>query len=325
MSENRQRTFALVVDDDDAGKRLDSFIASTFHELSRTLASRLIREGLIRVNDHAKKPSFRLTAAEFISGIIPAATALIQIKPEPIDIDILFEDDACLVINKKPGIVVHPAPGHENGTLANGLIYHRPEIQGVGGVPDRPGIVHRLDKDTSGAMVIPKTQAAFHHLAIQFKDRSIHKSYLGFVFGVMPESGQIILPIGRHTIDRKKMSAANFNKSREAKTDWHIVKQFDRIALLEFTIKTGRTHQIRVHCAAIKHPIVGDPVYGIKKPQKLFPGNPELAGFIKNVPRQLLHAWRLSFSHPSTGKTIAVEAPLPADMRLFQENIIKFS
>jgi 23S rRNA pseudouridine1911/1915/1917 synthase len=324
MPENGKRTFALVVDDDDAGKRLDSLIASTFHELSRTLAGRLVRDGLIRVNDHIKKPSFRVNPAELISGIIPS-TAPLNFKPEPIDIDILFEDDACLVINKKPGIVVHPSPGHESGTLANGLIYHCPEIAGVGGVPTRPGIVHRLDKDTSGVMVIAKTQSAFHHLAIQFKDRSIHKSYLGFVFGVMPENGQIILPIGRHTADRKKMSATNFNKSRDAQTYWHVIKQFDRIALVEFTIKTGRTHQIRVHCAAIKHPIVGDLVYGIKKPQNLFSDSPELAGFVKKIPRQFLHAWRLSFSHPSTGKTVAIEAPLPEDMQLFQENILKQS
>jgi 23S rRNA pseudouridine1911/1915/1917 synthase len=311
--------FAFVVEDE-AGRRLDALIASSFPEISRSIAGRLIREGIIRVNESAKKPSFRVNAADFISGRIPDAQPF-QLESQPIEIEILFENDACLVINKQPGLVVHPSPGHETGTLANGLIYLRPEICGVGGVPGRPGIVHRLDKDTSGIMVIAKTEESFRHLALQFKDRTIDKSYLGFVYGDISESGHIDLPIGRHASDRKKMSATDFSTSRDAETFWSLIKQFDKIALVKFTIKTGRTHQIRVHSAAIGHPIVGDPVYGIKKPHKFFQNNPRMWKIVKQVSRQLLHSWRLSFILPDTGNRIEIEAPIPDDMRMFQDSL----
>jgi 23S rRNA pseudouridine1911/1915/1917 synthase len=317
MPGDRIRTFAFVVEDE-AGKRLDALIASSFPEISRTVASRLIHEGRIRVNDSIKKPSFRVNPADFISGRIPDA-APFQLESQPIEIDILFENSACLVINKKPGLVVHPSPGHETGTLANGLIYLRHEIIGVGGVPGRPGIVHRLDKDTSGVMVIAKTEDAFRHLAIQFKERTIDKAYLGFVYGEMTESGHIDLPIGRHASDRKKMSATVIDKSRDAETSWNLVTQYEKIALVKFTIKTGRTHQIRVHCAAIGHPIVGDDVYGLKKPQKFFHDSPRMLGVVRQVTRHLLHSWRLSFTLPDTGKRILIEAPIPEDMRMFQD------
>jgi 23S rRNA pseudouridine1911/1915/1917 synthase len=313
------RMFAFVVEDE-AGRRLDALIASSFHEISRTVAGRMIREGLITVNESVKKPSFRVNLADIVSGQIPDPQPF-QFDPQPIDINVLFENDACLVINKQPGIVVHPSPGHETGTLANGLIYLRPEISDVGGVPGRPGIVHRLDKDTSGAMVIAKTDNAFRNLISQFKVRSIDKTYLGFVYGNMPESGHIDLPIGRHASDRKKMSATDFSKSREAETHWNLITQFDRIALVKFTIKTGRTHQIRVHSAAIGHPIIGDMVYGLKKPQKLFSDHPKLFELITNVPRQMLHAWQISFALPDTGKLTRIEAPIPEDMRIFQNSL----
>jgi 23S rRNA pseudouridine1911/1915/1917 synthase len=316
MPGNRSRVFAFVVEDE-AGKRLDALIASSFPEISRTIAGRLIREGVIRVNESIKKPSFRVNADDFVTGRIPDAQPF-AFKPEPIEINVLFENNACLVINKQPGLVVHPSPGHETGTLANGLIYHRPEIKDVSGVPGRPGIVHRLDKDTSGVMVIAKTEEAFRHLALQFKDRTIDKAYLGFVYGDMPESGHVDLPIGRHASDRKKMSAMDFCKSRDAETFWNVIKQFNRISLVQFIIKTGRTHQIRVHSAAIGHPIIGDPVYGIKKPHKFFHDQPRMLKIVQQVSRQLLHSWRLSFTLPDSGKRIEVEAPIPNDMRIFQ-------
>jgi 23S rRNA pseudouridine1911/1915/1917 synthase len=321
MPGNRNRMFALVVEDE-AGKRLDALIASSFPEISRTVAGRLIREGFIKVNESIKKPSFRVNPADIVSGRIPNPQPF-YLEPQPIDIDILFENDACIVVNKQPGIVVHPSPGHETGTLANGLIYIRPEINGIGGVPDRPGIVHRLDKDTSGALVLAKTEDAFRNLIFQFKERSIDKRYLGFVYGNMPESGRIDLPIGRHASDRKKMSAMDFSKSRDAETHWNLIRQFDRIALVEFTIKTGRTHQIRVHSAAIGHSIIGDTVYGVKKPQKLFPDHPKLAGLIKKVPRHMLHAWQIAFTLPGAGELIRIEAPIPEDMLKFQNLLIE--
>jgi 23S rRNA pseudouridine1911/1915/1917 synthase len=311
--------FAFVVEDE-AGKRLDTLIASAFPEISRTIAARLIREGAIRINDSVKKPGFRVNAADFVSGLIPDAQPF-ALVPQPLEVDILFENNACLVINKQPGLVVHPSPGHETGTLANGLIYLRPEINGVGGVPRRPGIVHRLDKDTSGVMVIAKTEEAFRHLAHQFKERTIDKAYLGFVYGDMKESGQIHLPIGRHATDRKKMSATDFSKSRDAETYWNLIAQFDKTALVKFTIRTGRTHQIRVHCAAIGHPLVGDSVYGFKKPHKFLQNAPRIWEIVKHVSRQMLHSWRLSFTLPDTGTWIEIEAPIPEDMRILHDSL----
>lgn len=321
MPDQRNRSFAIHVKDDDRGKRLDAFIAAVFPEVSRSTISRLIRNGDIKVTGGPKKPGFRINAGDIVSGIIYGPTGVL-FQPEPIDLDIIFEDSLFLVINKPPGIVVHPSPGHEHGTLANGLLFHRPQIQGVGEMPTRPGIVHRLDKDTSGILVIAKTDAAYHYLIAQFKNRTIGKTYLGIVFGVPDEySGQIILPIGRHATQRKKMRVTDEGKARYAETRWKMREAWDRLSLLEFDIKTGRTHQIRVHCAAIRHPIVGDPVYGFKRPHKLFEDAPALKKIIGTVPRQMLHAWRLCLTHPTTNETIKFEAPVPDDMILFSKNI----
>jgi len=318
MPDNRNGSFSILVDDDDTGKRLDTFIVSSFPELSRSIASKLIRQGFIKVGNSTKKPSFKVHTDDLVSGCITLKK--FHFSPEPVDLDIIFEDTALLIINKKPGIVVHPSPGHDHGTLAHGLIYHRPDISDVGGVPIRPGIVHRLDKDTSGIMVVAKTQTAYEHLATQFKDRIIGKTYLGFVYGVFEKAhGRIVLNIGRHKGNRKKMAATDDTRARYAETHWKVKKQFDRIALLEFDIKTGRTHQIRVHCSAIKHPIVGDPVYGLKRPHKLVADTPQLKNAVKAVPRQMLHAWKLALNHPDTGEKLLFEAPIPEDMTIFQK------
>lgn len=320
MPDNRKGSFSILVDNYDIGKRLDTFIVSFFPELSRNIASKLIRQGFIKVGNSIKKPSFKVHADELVSGCITLKK--FHFTPEPVDLDIIFEDPALLIINKQPGIVVHPSPGHDHGTLAHGLIYHRPEIAGVGGVPIRPGIVHRLDKDTSGIMVVAKTQSAYEHLASQFKTRMIGKTYLGFVHGVFEkENGRIVLNIGRHKSNRKKMAATDDTRARYAETHWKVKKQFDRISLLEFDIKTGRTHQIRVHCSAIKHPIVGDPVYGLKRPHKLLADMPRLKNAVKAVHRQMLHAWRLALTHPNTGEQLQFEAPIPEDMIGFQKTM----
>ncbi len=320
MHEQSNRSFAILVDNDDIGKRLDTFITSTFPEISRSAASRLIRNGDISVQGVIKKPGFRVNAGDIVSGTISELTD-VAFKPEPVDIDIIFEDNLFLVINKKPGIVVHPSPGHDHGTIANGILFHRPQIEGVGGIPTRPGIVHRLDKDTSGILIIAKTESAYNYLVSQFKERSISKTYIGIVFGIPDrESGQIVLNIGRHASMRKKMTVTDRDSARYAETHWKIRERYHRLSLMEFDIKTGRTHQIRVHCAAIRHPIVGDLIYGFKKPYKLFEDTPALKKIISGVPRQMLHAWHLKVYHPETGELLHFETPIPGDMLSFLEN-----
>jgi 23S rRNA pseudouridine1911/1915/1917 synthase len=208
------------------------------------------------------------------------------------------------VINKEAGLVVHPAPGHYTGTLVNGLLYHCPDLTGVGG-EIRPGIVHRLDKDTSGAIVVAKNDTVHNNLSLQFKSKKIKKKYLALVYGeIESDSGTISLPIGRHPIDRKKMSTIS-RKGRSAETSWRVKERFCGVTFLELSLKTGRTHQIRVHCATINHPIVGDSVYCSRKAVK---------SLIKSIPRQMLHAWCLGFTHPITQKFMSLEAPIPQDM-----------
>jgi 23S rRNA pseudouridine1911/1915/1917 synthase len=317
-SNERKKSFAIRVKEDDTGKRLDAFVAGAFPDLSRGAVSRVIRAGDITVSGVPKKPGFRISHGDIIAGRIdidPAAAD--EVAPEPVEIDIVFEDHLFLVINKAPGTVVHPAPGHDHGTITHGLLHLRPRIYGVGGAPARSGIVHRLDKDTSGIMIVAKNESAYHYLVSQFKTRSVAKKYVGIVHGV-PEtdSGRIVLKIGRHLRQRKKMAVTDRENARDAETHWKTRETYQGISLLEFDIKTGRTHQIRVHCAAIGHPIVGDKTYGLKKPCRHFKGA-ALKEIISTVPRQLLHAWQLELNHPESGEKMRFEAPIPADMTDF--------
>ena len=313
-SEVLTKSFAVRVGEDDIGKRLDFFVTSAFPELSRSNASRLIRDGRITISGIKKKPGYRVNEDDVIDGTFETPSS-VDFKPEPVDIDIVFENRLFLVINKQPGIVVHPAPGHDHGTIAHGLLHHCPEIEGVGGTRSRPGIVHRLDKDTSGIMIVAKNEFAYHYLVSQFKQRTVGKKYLGIIHGI-PErdSGQVVLNIGRHAGLRKKMSVSRHKTARRAETHWTVRDTLDRLSLLEFDIKTGRTHQIRVHCAAIGHPIVGDQIYGYKKPANGFRDEPELQKIISNVPRQMLHAWQLELKHPESGEMLKFEVPMPEDM-----------
>lgn len=305
-----QSSFTIFVDMSDSGKRLDLLIASRISDCSRSVATTLIRNGMIRVQGVAKKPGYRVKPGDKICGAIPPPEPVL-FKPEPIPIHILYEDDDIIVVDKQPGLVVHPAPGHYSGTLVNGLLYHCPGLEGIGGKL-RPGIVHRLDKDTSGVLVAAKNGAAHQNLSKQFKSRKITKKYLALVYGKMDtDSGTVSLPIGRHPVDRKKMST-NSRKSRIAETSWQIRERFELASLIEVNLKTGRTHQIRVHCAAIRHPVIGDPVYGGRKSGKMVTG--EKYDF-KSVPRQMLHAWRLVFIHPMTKRIVSFEAPIPSDMQ----------
>jgi 23S rRNA pseudouridine1911/1915/1917 synthase len=306
-------SFIFFVEESSSGKRLDLFIASQISNCSRSHAATLIRSGIIHVHGDIKKPGYRIKTGDKISGYIPPPES-ISYEPEPIPLDLLYFDDDLIVINKQPGLVVHPAPGHYGGTLVNALLYHFPELQGVGGKA-RPGIVHRLDKDTSGTLVVAKNDFSHQCLSMQFKTRQIIKEYLALVHGeMMDDSGDISLPIGRHPVDRKKMATAS-RKTREALTCWHVKERFTGITLLKLNLMTGRTHQIRVHCAAINHPIVGDPVYTSRKEEKNILSKIGLPDAAKSISRQMLHSWRLTLVHPVTQKILTFESPLPDDMK----------
>jgi len=308
--------FNIRVKPSDEAKRLDVLVASFLAEYPRTFVAELIVDEHIHVDGRPKKPGYRVKSGEQISGIIPPPEP-VEFKPEPIRLDILFEDEHIIVVNKKPGLVVHPAPGHFSGTLVNGLLYHCPDLGGVGGEL-RPSIVHRLDKDTSGTLVVAKNDAAHTHLSSQFKSRQVQKVYLALVHGNMKSpTGSVKLPVGRHPVDRKRMSTVSV-RGRSAQTDWTVKEQFNGFTLLELNLKTGRTHQIRVHCNAIHHPIVGDKIYRPRKLEKTIgrgdQQSEKILSLLKTVRRQMLHAWRLSFTHPFTREVVLYESPLPEDM-----------
>jgi len=310
-------TFTIFAGPADHNRRLDAVVAAHLPDCSRSLAANLIGSHKILVDNHPKKPGYRVKAGEKIVGRIPFPKP-VEYKPEPIPLNILYQDSDIVVLNKPPGLVVHPAPGHADGTLVNALLYHCPDLGGISG-EIRPGIVHRLDKDTSGTMVVAKNAEALEALARQFKDRSVGKKYLALVYGELKkDAGTINLPIGRHPVHRKQMSTTT-RKGRQAETVWQVREQFPGIALLELTLKTGRTHQIRVHCAAMGHPIAGDPFYCPPKAlTSLIKRNPSLPPTVidrlKRLPRQMLHAWQLGFSHPRTDELVSFESPIPEDM-----------
>ena len=300
----------------DEGKRLDVFVASQLAGYTRSFVAGLIGKQHFLVNGQPKKPGYRIKSSDTITGVIPAPVP-IELKPEPISLDILYEDDHIVVVNKQPGLVVHPAAGHDGGTLVNGLLYHCTDLGGIGGQL-RPGIVHLLDKDTSGTLVVAKNDMAHAHLARQFKSRRVLKQYRALVHGTLKSSnGTIKLPIGRHPVDRKRMSTKSA-RGRTAETQWKVEHQFQWFALLAVTLKTGRTHQIRVHCAGMQHPIVGDKVYRPRKLEKTIRrecNQPDkILQVIKTAGRQMLHAWRLGFTHPQSGAWMVFESPLPEDM-----------
>lgn len=306
--------FTFTVADRESGIRLDLFLSERLDGCSRSYAGQLIRNQCVRVDAVFKKPAHRVSPGEVIHGHIPPPEP-IRFGPEPMALDIRFEDDELLVVNKPAGLVVHPAPGHPSGTLVNGILFHCPEIEGVGGAL-RPGIVHRLDKDTSGLIVVAKTTTSHHGLAAQFKGRTVGKTYLAIVCGC-PEAntGTIQKPISRHPVERKQMSTRN-PRGRAAVTHWRVRERFNGAAFLELELRTGRTHQIRVHLADAGHPLVGDAVYGGRRFRnwkrevvgRCPPLKPHLDG------RQMLHAWRLTFRHPASGRDMAFSADIPTDM-----------
>jgi 23S rRNA pseudouridine1911/1915/1917 synthase len=305
--------FTLIVNDQDKNLRLDSFISAHLPECSRSRVTALIREGAILVDGLPCKAGQKVKAGQVVSGSIPPP-AVSDLVPQSIPLDILFEDHALIVVNKPAGMVVHPAAGHATGTLVNALLHHCPDLEGIGG-ERRPGIVHRLDKDTSGVMVVAKNDMAHQALSHQFKERQIRKMYLALVLGVpRQESGVIDMPVGRHLVDRKKMAVV-YSGGREARTLWRVHERFAAATLLAMDLKTGRTHQIRVHCLAIHHPIIGDPIYGPRRlPHTPLKHHAPVHHILSQAKRQMLHASQLSFSHPFSGAALQFQAPLTSDM-----------
>jgi len=289
--------------------RLDAWLVEKLPDLSRARIQSLIRDGHVQVNGSASKPSHAIHNDDRIDVAVPPP-AETRIEPEDIPLDALYEDNDILVINKPAGLVVHPAPGHDSGTLVNALLHHCKDPDGgtsLGGIGGelRPGIVHRLDKDTSGVLVVAKNDKALSGLQAQFKRHDVTKEYAAIVWGCpAPETGTIDTLVGRNPHNRKKMSAKP-QRGRRAVTHYRVVSKFAETSLLSVRIETGRTHQIRVHLAYAGYPVVGDRQYGRARKTR----HPVAAG------RQMLHAKRLSLRHPCTGMELELEAPLPEDMR----------
>jgi 23S rRNA pseudouridine1911/1915/1917 synthase len=285
-----------------AGQRLDAALAKLEPTLSRAQLRRLIEQGAVTVSGEVVKPAHRLRAGERIAGAVPDAqpTAL---EPEALPLAILYQDADVVVIDKPAGLVVHPAPGHGGGTLVNALLHHCRDLSGVGGEL-RPGIVHRLDKDTSGVLVAAKNDAAHRSLAAQFKAHSVLREYLALVRGApRAASGTVEAPIGRHPIDRKRMSTRT-RRGRAAVTHYRVEERLRGASLLRVRLETGRTHQVRVHLASIGLPVLGDPVYG----------GAHALGAGLGLARQALHAAVLGFTHPTSGAALRFESPLPPDL-----------
>jgi len=281
---------------DRSGARLDKYVGEKCPELSRTYAQKLIADGYITVNDRVAKPSLKLSIGDRLRVVIPP-TAPSSLSPEAIPLNIIYEDDDLLAVDKPAGLTVHPAPGHPSHTLINAILSHFPRLADIGDSL-RPGVVHRLDKDTSGVMLVAKNRAAQLNLAEQFKAHSVVKAYLVLVKGhLTPEQGIIEAPMGRDPRNRKRMAVVA--EGREARTEYRVIKYIGNYTLLEVMPETGRTHQIRVHLSAIGYPVVGDKVYGVKS---------------FHLSRQFMHACRLGFKLPSTGEYVEFTSELPPDL-----------
>lgn len=300
------RSETVTLDRSFPSERLDAWLRRQYPAMSRGAIQRLIEEGHITVNGAKTKPTHTPRVGDVIRVEWPEPKAAIA-QPEDIPLDILFEDEALLVLNKPPGLVVHPAAGNEEHTLVNALLHHcEGQLSGIGGVA-RPGIVHRLDKDTSGCLVVAKNDETHLALSNQFAGRNVHKVYHAIVCGeVAREQGEIRAAIARHVSHRKRM-AVDDDRGREAHTSFRVLERLNSATLVEALLHTGRTHQIRVHFQYLKHPLVGDDTYGQRQNRRLT----ELTRY--TAPRQMLHAYELGFIHPRSGKKLEFAAPVPAD------------
>ncbi|WP_353096744.1 RluA family pseudouridine synthase [Tissierella praeacuta] len=286
----------LYVDEDDSEERLDAYLARELNEISRSYVQKLIKEKLIYVNDKNVKSSYLVKEGDFIKVNMPEPKKL-EIIPEDIPIDIVYEDEDIAIINKSQDMVVHPAPGNYSGTLVNALLFHIDNLSSINGII-RPGIVHRLDKDTSGLLIVAKNDKVHRILSENLKERNIKRVYMALVHGILSnDEGTINAPIGRHGTDRKKMTVTSKN-SKEAITHYKVLERYNNYTLIEVKLETGRTHQIRVHMSYINHPVVGDPVYSRVKNEF-------------NLNKQMLHAYKLGFYHPSTGDYMEFRTDLP--------------
>ena len=305
ISDMQKETFEVEYEYE--GERLDKYVSILFPEQSRSFFQKLIKDGNVSVNDKIQKANYRLKTEDLVTVEIPDAVET-QILPEDIPLDILYEDDDLLVVNKPKGMVVHPSAGHYSGTLVNAIMYHcKDSLSGING-EIRPGIVHRIDMDTTGSLIVCKNDESHVFIAEQIKEHSVNRRYRGIVYGVVrDDEGTIHAPIGRHPVDRKKM-AINEKNGKDAITHYKVLERFDKYTYMEFKLETGRTHQIRVHMKSIGHPLIGDFLY-----------NPDFT----KINRQALHSYRLRFTHPVTKKPLVFTAPLPEDMQaLFPEMIL---
>ena len=287
----------LEVTPDFDGKRIDQCLTASFSDCSRSFLQKLLKDGKVSINGKTQKASSKVAAGDAVLVLLPEPEEL-NVEPENIPLDILYEDDDLLVVNKPKGMVVHPAAGHSSGTLVNAVLYHcRGNLSGINGVL-RPGIVHRIDMDTTGSLIVCKNDESHVFIAEQIKEHSVNRRYRGIVYGVVKEEeGTVNAPIGRHPIERKKM-AINEKNGKPAITHYKVLERFERYTYMEFKLETGRTHQIRVHMASIGHPLLGDTLYSSgRSPYKL--------------QGQTLHAMTIGFIHPRTREYMEVTAPLP--------------
>src|SRR5215813_7806088 len=293
-----QTTFKLVVPKEHARMRLDLFMVKSIPQFSRSRIQQLVRAGFVRLNGATPRSHQPVQAGDEVELTQPPP-AEIETTPEAIPLEILYEDDDLIVINKASGMTVHPGAGHRKHTLVNALLYHCPTLSGIGG-KERPGIVHRLDKETSGCIVAAKNDMAHRELSKQFAARTVEKIYLALVAGKLrKETGVIENKIGRHPVHRQRMSVSS-PRGRAAKTEYRVLRSSEQASLVECKLHSGRTHQIRVHLHHLGHPVLGDKIYAPR--------------FAKDFPRQMLHAWKLGFRHPRTGDWKNFKAPLPQDL-----------
>jgi 23S rRNA pseudouridine1911/1915/1917 synthase len=289
----------FIVSENDAKLRLDHFLARRLPQYSRSRLQQLIRSGFVQLNEQTTRSRQIVRRGDKIDLREPPVEK-IDVRPQPIPLEILFEDDDLIVINKPAGLTVHPGAGQRQHTLVNALLSHCTTLSGIGG-KERPGIVHRLDKETSGCLVVAKNDLAHRELSRQFADRTVEKIYLALVAGKLRKPADVIEEkIGRHPVHRQRMSVTT-KRGRTAKTEYRVVRSNDEASLIECRLHSGRTHQVRVHLHHLGHPVLGDKVYGART--------------VKNFPRQMLHAWKLGFRHPRTGEGKQFQAPVPDDFK----------